>query len=399
MKRLLYIFVAAFALAACAGLENSNPYLTTLQDVEVCPQYPQEYASCLRAGVNVVLEDMNLGNKYCCQTTADGKALFTVPTGLYRLSVSDLYGDEIFNGTMDKIAVKAASSLNLPLVHSKAGHIIIKEIYCGGCMKTPEQGTYQVDQYIILHNNYPMTEYLDGLCFGTLCPYNSNSNNPFGEIPEQVPLIQAVWMFPGSGKDFPVEPGEDAVLCLRGAIDHSAQYPLSVNLNKPEYFVCYNPTYFTNTVYHPAPGNNISTDRWLDVLVKTGQANAFTYSVNSPASVLFRFPEDVDASRYVSAEGSIVQVPGSTADRVLMVPPEWVIEAVEVFNGESTSNSKRLLPSLDAGYVTQSGTFLGHTLYRYTDEQLTEAMGYEVLKDTNNSSADFYERETQSLHE
>ena len=37
------------------------------------------------------------------------------------------------------------------------------------------------------------------------------------------------------------------------------QYPviqgLSVNLNKPDYFVCYNSTYFNNTVYHPAPGN------------------------------------------------------------------------------------------------------------------------------------------------
>lgn len=399
MRKITYIVIAALLSAACSGLENTNPYKPTLQDVEVFPQYPSEYASYLRPGVSVTLEDMNLGNRYCCGTDINGRASFTVPSGLYRLSVSDLAGDEIFNGSMDRIAVNSACRLDLPLVHSKAGHIIIKEIYCGGCMKTPEQGTYQTDQYIILHNNYPQTEYLDGVCFGTLCPYNSNSNNPFGDIPQMVPLIQATWRFPGNGTDFPLEPGEDAVLCLRGAIDHSAQYPLSVNLNKPGYFVCYNPTYFTNTSYHPAPGNNISPDRWLDVLVKTGQANAYTYSVSSPATVLFRFPEDVDASDYIVAEGSVVQVPGSSVDRVLMVRPEWVLDAVEVFNGASTSNTKRLLPSLDAGYVTLSGTFLGHSLFRYTDDTLSESMGYEVLKDSNNSTGDFYERETQSLHE
>ena len=36
---------------------------------------------------------------------------------------------------------------------------------------------------------------------------------------------------------------------------------------------------------------------------------------------------------------------------------------------------------------------------RRVDEALSGAAGYEVLMDTNNSSNDFYERETQSLHD
>ncbi|KAB6338615.1 DUF4876 domain-containing protein, partial [Bacteroides xylanisolvens] len=51
------------------------------------------------------------------------------------------------------------------------------------------------------------------------------------------------------------------------------------------------------------------------------------------------------------------------------------------------------------GYVTQSATYNGRSLYRHVDEEATQEAGYEVLVDTNNSSTDFYEREKQSLHE
>ena len=96
---------------------------------------------------------------------------------------------------------------------------------------------------------------------------------------------------------------------------------------------------------------------------------------------------------------NIIQVPGSMVDKVVKVPFEWVLDAVEVFDGRSSANQKRLVPSLDAGYVTQSDIFLGHSLRRNVDEQATAVAGYEVLADTNNSLNDFYESEKQSLHE
>ena len=181
----------------------------------------------------------------------------------------------------------------------------------------------------------------------------------------------------------------DAVLVLRGAIDHSARYPQSVNLNKEGYFVCYNNTYFTNTTYHPVPGDKIDPARYMDVAVKTGIANAYTFSINSPTALLFR----------LRGEPDVRQVPGSTVDKVTAIPYEDVIDAVEVFSGSSSANAKRLIPELDAGYVSLQNSFLCHTLMRSRDEAASEAAGYEILSDTNNSSNDFYERETQSLHD
>ena len=385
-------------IAGCVKSQGGNPYDGTLCAVKVQLQYPEGYETFAREGVNVSFEEVNNGYAYCASTASDGSAHLDLPCGLYTVSVSDRSDNSIFNGTLSRLQVSTDVQTQLSLKYSKAGTLVIKEIYCGGCKKLPEVGNYQVDKYIILHNNDSRTTYLDSLCFGTLCPYNSEANNPFGGIRDFAPVIQALWQFGGTGTSFPLAPGEDAVLCIYGAIDHTVQYPLSVNLNRPGYFVTYNNTYFTNTSYHPAPGDNIAADHILDVVVKVGIANAYTLSNSSPTVLIFR-PQGTSMREYVKKADSIIQVPGSSVDKVVKVLPEWVMDAVEVFNGASTSNVKRLLPDLDAGSITLSGTYLNHSLCRTGNADFSLAMGYEYLCDTNNSSADFYERLTPSLND
>ena len=397
MKRIIYILILALSTASCTDFRQENPYADDLHTLTVRTEWPSQEHK--KSGLEVRVEEMNIGSRYVSYTDPQGCAAFAIPDGLYRITISGREDTDVFNGSADKIVLAGKDiETSLRLSVSKAGSIVIKEIYCGGCKKLPEEGNYQTDQYIILHNNDYNVQYLDSLCFGTLAPYRSTGSNPWGILPDFVPVIQAVWQFPGDGDDFPLQPGEDAVLCLRGAIDHAAQYPLSVNLNKPDYFVCYNPTYFSNTSYHPAPGDLISQDRYLDVVVKTGKANAYTMSVQSPAVVIFR-SQGVSIQDFVDVTDNITPVPGSSVDNVVKVPYEWILDAVEVFEGSSSNNQKRLQPSVDAGYVMLSDTFLGHSLIRLVDEEATAASGYEILRDTNNSLNDFYESERQSLYE
>ena len=401
MKRLLYILSIVLAAVSCADIRHVNPYEEGLHVLTVCPDWPENDLE--RSGAEVRVEDMNTGSRYVSKTGRDGIASFSLPNGLYRVTMSGRSGSDVFNASADKIAVSGGDyTLKLKLSISKAGSIVIKELYCGGCKKLPQEGDYQADQYFILHNNDYQVQYLDSLCFGTLSPYNSTGSNPWvsedGQLPDFVPIIQAVWQFPGDGDDFPLQPGEDAVVCLRGAIDHAVQYPLSVNLNKPDYFVCYNSTYFNNTAYHPAPGNLISQDRYIDVVIKTGKANAYTMSLSSPAMVIFR-AKGVSIQDFVLVPENVTPVPGSVVDNVVKVPYEWVLDALEVFDGSSASNQKRLDASVDAGYVIQTETFLGRSLMRHVDEEASANAGYEILADTNNSLNDFYETVKQSLHE
>ena len=113
------------------------------------------------------------------------------------------------------------------------------------------------------------------------------------------------------------------------------------------------------------------------------------------------------------------------------VPVEWVVDGIEVFAKGNANNKKRLLPTIDAGYVEMTPQ-LGYTLYRNVDKEATEALkenegklvynyslGVEdstdpsgidaeaslkngariIYKDTNNSTVDFHLRSKSSLRE
>ena len=370
--------------------------------------YPEGFESLYRDGVAVRINDPDKGSSYTVYTDRTGHAEATLANGIYRISVSDRTEEFVFNGAADRInLVNTDRQVTVGLKKSVSSDIVFKEIYNGGCPAYPLEGNYQSDKYVILHNNTSEVQYLDGLCFGTADPYNSQGTNVWvkydqitGEAlyPDYVPIVQVIWQFPGEGTDFPLQPGEDAVVVCCGAIDHTVQYPLSVNLDKENYFVCYNNVYFPNTRYHPAPGPNISPDRYLEVVLKMGQANAFTFSVFSPAPVIFR-AEGMTIREFLNSEGAVIQKPGSTVDRIACIPIDWIIDGVDVFYGGSSNNVKRLQTQIDAGYVTLSDNYLGHSLFRNTDEEASSALGFEVLMDTNNSSVDFHEREQQSLYE
>lgn len=412
MKRLTLITFSVLLMLCSGGctadFAKVNPYERNLHTLEIGLTFPEAFIGTPSGGIEIQVENVDNGASYTATTDDSGTATIEVVNGLYRISTSFLIAGERFNGSEDGIKVTGEKrSVRLKLIHIKKGNIVIKEIYCGGCKKLPFEGEYQSDKYIILHNNSGSVKYLDSLCLGSLSPYNSNSTNPWvTKDPETgasvyrdfVPVIQAVLQIGGDGTTFPLGPGEDAVIAVCGAIDHSATYPLSVNLNNEDYFVCYNPLYFPNTSYHPTPGDRIREDHILNIVIKTGQANAYTLSISSPAVVIFR-AKGMSVEDFLKTENAIIQVPGSSMDQVVCVPLDWVEDAVEVFDKRESTNRKRIPPVLDAGFVYQSDVYLGHTLRRKVDQEESTQEGFEVLVDTNNSSEDMYEAEVQSLKE
>ncbi|MFI3267220.1 MAG: DUF4876 domain-containing protein [Rikenellaceae bacterium] len=408
MKKVIFLFIL-IALAGCNNDSSNTPYSDDeLSCLNITVNYPDEYTDYSLEGYTVSITDIDKGNSYTATLDSDGYSTIQLTNGRYIVQYSGMHSLEIFNATADQVLIANRDvDLELNPLCSVSGSLLIKEIYCGGCMKTPEEGTYQFDKYIIIHNNSSETTYIDGLCYGILDPYNSQgtniwiSNDPLtGETiyPDELYLVQAIWQIGGSGTDFPLAPGEDAVICNLGAIDHTAQYPLSVNLNKENYFVLYDNVLFPNTLYHPAPGDKISPDRYLEVAIKLGVANAWTLSVYSPAPVIFR-PIGTTLEEYLLEDDVVFWKPASSYDQIARIPFDWVLDGVEVFYGGSSDNKKRFNPIVDAGYVVQSELYDGQTLHRYVDEEASAEAGYEVLIDTNNSSSDFYERSQASLRD
>lgn len=412
MKKLT-IYLLMMLSASCTSF-GSDPYGDSVRTLDVTVVYPEEYAEYLRAGVSVTLSDRNSANTYTSQTDAEGVAEFRVTAGHYKLSVLDMPDDAaVFNGSVELVDLSQKSSrVTVSLNFSKPGTIIIKEIYSGGCPQDPPStGTYTYDKYVILHNNSFETQYLDGLCFGTVAPYNSSAqNNPWTSTDSSGNLVfqdfaaipDCIWQFPGGGSDFPLAPGEDAVIAYHG-VDHTVTYSQSVNLNRKGYFVLYDLLLYpgTKTNPTPVPGDQIDEAHYMKVLKKTGKsgeggANTYVISNNSPAVIIFRAPDGFDLPAYLLTKDSEAQN-GSLL--YTKIPWEWIVDGAEVVDQTGAARTKRLRTDIDSGGVEFSGMSQGHTVHRRLNEASTETAGFEIYYDTNNSSNDFYERETQSLRE
>lgn len=415
---ILYIFAFVGLLSSCQqklqDLIDENPYSTGSRKLNINLIYPEGFENELKAGAEVTVLNPSNGTVYNLVSDSQGKVSIELQYGFYRVSVTDkgtpVSGAiPIFNRSVDQIrlidTLKGDLNLNVELILSYAGQLIIKEIYYRGCTG-PDQKTFQFDKYLAIYNNSDDVAYLDSVCFGTVEPYNAPTSPTAWSyikdgqrvIRDTIPIIEAVWQFPGTGKSHPLQPGEQAVVAISAAVNHTILRPQSVNLDVPGYWVCYNQRY-TNASYHPSPGPNL-VGRWLDLLWKGGTANAYPFSVSSPATVIFRIPK-VGAQAYVNDPANRSRKPGTTsATEYIMIPSAWVLDGVESF--DVTTKNKRLPASIDASYalMESSDGYQGKTIHRKIDPIATAIAGGRIVyMDTNNSLNDFYVRESQSIKE
>lgn len=412
MKKIIYILLCCL-LASCTSFDgDTNPYQGQMQTLAVRLVYPEDHTEWLREGVEVKISDLQTSNKYTASTDSEGRVTVRIPLGLYRLTVVDRPQRKVvFNATVEQVnLVEGDVAMDVPLKFIEPGTVVVKEVYFGGCPALPAAGVYGYDKYLILHNNDIETQYLDNLCVGMVDPYNSSgqSGNYWTSIVDgqvvyrdYASVPDCVWLLAGSGTDFPLAPGADAVLVLNGAVDHTQTYPMSVDLNNSAYFVCYDPTAYSQTssvLYHPQPGDQVPASHYLKVVKKTGTSTSATFAVSqtSPAVIIYRPESGVDLLTYLNNDLLSVIMRGSSS--YTKIPWGWIIDGVEVFDKSNSNKNKRLRSDIDAGAVEFSSSGKGYTVQRYLDEEATQAAGYEIYTDTNNSSSDFYERATQSLH-
>lgn len=416
MKKVFYIIILAFIglFYSCDNklqeLIDQNPYATGSKKLNISLKYPIGYDSEVKAGAEVTISNPSNGAKYNLLTNAQGKVSIDLQYGFYTVSVTDkgtpVSGAiPIFNRSIDQVrlidTVKGDMNLNVDLALSFSGQLIIKEVYYRGCTGT-DLKTFQYDKYISFYNNTDKVAYLDSVCFGIVEPYNAPSSptpwsyivNGQKVISDTIPIIEAVWQFPGTGKQHPLQPGGQVVVALTAAVDHTILRPMSVNLNVPGYWVCYNQRY-TQASYHPSPGPNLA-NHWLDLLWKEGSATAYPFSSVCPAPVIFRIPV-TGAQAYVNDIANRKRKPGSTsATTYVMIPSAWVLDGVEAF--DATTRFKRFPASIDATYILLGESGLGKTIHRKVDEAATQKAGGRIVyMDTNNSANDFEIRATQSI--
>lgn len=434
---ILALIIGVAPMFVSCSDDDGNSYPTYTVKVQLA--YPAGSDILPAEGVAVTLTGN--GQIYSTVTDNTGTCLFIVPNGIYEASASEQRALDGFtyllNGVKSGITVTeqwtGADVVTLELTESKSGQIVIKELYCGGCPKDDGSGFYQFDKYAVLYNNSNSEATLENLCIGMVDPYNANAgvnNYVNGELSYAgagyTPAINGIWY---TQNPVTLAPGEQIVIAMTGAIDHTGTYSFSVDLSNADYCT-YDMNDYENTSYYPTPSDKISTDNWL-LAYKYGKGNAWPLSMVSPAFYIFTtkgvtpadFASNPDYHYTGGKEGNVIYC-------CAKVPNEWILDGIEVFStAYLDTNKKRFTDDIDAGSVLLTNK-LGHSLYRNVDKEATEALpenegklvyGYAlgvdgvtdasgidaeasmkngariIYKDTNNSTNDFHERAQASL--
>lgn len=446
MKKFISFLMCSVLLIAAVSCDKEDPY--KLYDVKVKLQYSDPGFSPI-AGVSVIAVNINTGMYYVGTTDDAGIAIVPVVAGLYEFSATETHAMDAtafsFNGFKQQVAIthdyeKEPFVVDIAMVGSEAKQVIIKELYSGGCQKDDGSGHFQNDKYVVLYNNSPVDADLKNLCFAMTIQYNSHATNADvidGKLTYEnegvVPAGNGYWTW-AEGHAPVLKPGEEVVVAINGAINHTLTYGLSVDLSKGDYYAMYDPeSGYNQAASYPTPSEAIPTSHYLKAY-KYGRGTGWPLSVTGPAFFIFMTPDGVTPQSFFEDTSNENYYNNISAMVRKWVPAEWVVDAMEVFSaGYVGKNNKRLITAVDGGSVVLTHR-QGHSIYRNVNKEATEAIpenkgklvyGYAlgtsdleegstdpsdidaeasikmgariVFMDTNNSGNDFHQRKEAAL--
>lgn len=310
-------------------------------------------------GIPVELKNQTIGNTYTVKTDREGRASVTIAPGSCTLSfahkVTQGMTEYILNGGIADLYIASGQQdvdLEVPIYLNVTPQLVIEELYFGGCLKPDGKLTYTTDQYLSIANNSAETLYLDGLCIGQAAPFTTSRPSSWILHTDmtEIPLTMMCWQFPGSGTDYPLEPGQRQVIATN-AIDHTAgEYgiPASLDLSHVEWAFWHTSLTQSKITAGVRPLNMI----WH------GSGTAYSLTVSGPTVILFS-PQS-DMADWIADASHIHKEPESTAKLTyLHIPAEWVIDVANYVSSPSLVVNSRLPLRMDPSPGTAGPTGTG----------------------------------------
>lgn len=377
MKKGFYLLlVLLLFLASCSDDENrsSSVYIQLLP--------PDGYSTLPYEEMEVTLTNKDQGTMYSLHCSSTGQASFSVEPGYYTASVHyQAASGLVFSGRIESLSLlrdEAEAIIELPLLLAKTSALVIKEIYFGGC-KGQNNKDYQADQYVTLYNNSDQIVYLDGLCLGIVDPgYNQESPWMNYTDMERIPVNDLTWQFPGSGKEYPLAPGEETTIATN-AVDHTGgeyQHANSVDLSGVDW------GFWDVNLERQTIAAGVKP---MTLLVNLNPLLVmYSLPVFGPTFMVFSLQESPE--KYVqNPENREPRPKANNQDKqYLMVPKEWVIDCVECV--KDIDSPKRVPNELDNGKCYIPGDrYSGRSIIR---KKAGTTDGRTIYQDTNNSTED-----------
>lgn len=378
-KAIIPVILVLMLLKACIEpVPDYHAYAVHLT-VDFSEEVPEDF----RSGAKVVFTNLTKNYSYTAFTSDSGDVSFEeIEPGFYSATVTHAFSDagaayhlngyslvDVFDMVDDSVEV----------VTSKTNAWVIKQYYYSACL-TPAGKQYSDDQFVEIHNNSDLVQYIDGISIVEHESYAIEEN--YWTFLEDTIVARMIMTIPGSGTDYPVQPGESVVIA-RDAINHQDPVygnPLCpVNLEYAEFeFYIHRET--GGDIDGPYADNmieNLFTFRGTDFVFHTRGGSAIAIAL---------FPGTQEEKQEFIDNHQILKI--TSSDRYYgKVPNEYILDAVEVTWDEAHAIYKRFPLELDAGYTyvpsgARSGLCVRRKVERVED-------GRYIYQDTNNSTEDF----------
>ena len=351
-------------------------------------------------GGKVVFTEVRSQNHFEAVMNNRGMATLSLLKGVYNISIEeklDVKGDKVVVSLrMENISVNTAGQNIKGYVittpeNAVCQNFIFSEIFFNG-----EQNSGKMmhpDQYFTIFNPTDQTLYADGICVANTHHLSWQEKEMWYDefYPDRVPIRGFVTV-PGSGKDYPVAPGEMKVVAFT-AIDHSSVegYDHAVDLTGADFEIYDGPE--TKDVDNPEVPNLLKTNN-SDVNVNGGfffQPRGYVSPLmfkleNGNASTVEKFyKENLKVTRTAIPADEEKGIPADTIDiQILSVPTKMIIDGVQ------TSDVPQDIVTRVVPEIIDRGKFLVNGCHR---QELAIRKKIKIgdkifYKDTNNSTED-----------
>lgn len=373
-----------------AGIACNDDDSLSMSELTVTVSFPDDMGDEVGAeGLSVTITNISNGSETSGTTDETGTFTVTVEEGVYTILVSgeksytSQVGESQFEQTVtltglsENVSVSGSNlEVEVPLFFALASKgWVFKELYITGSL-TPEGKTYYKDKYFELYNNSDEVLYADGLSIGESDHLSSNELNIWADIIDDYFVTHVIYTIPGSGTDYPVQPGESIILADAG-IDHTADNPNSVDLSDAD-FEWYDDHVLDVDV--PEVPNLIRNFSYSASIWTPHNRGFRSYVVFRPEGSMEDFMEENMIEKLNNN--------GSTSIRY-RIPNNIILDAVEM-GTPSDFQSKALAAALDLSYINcgdGDDARFGKVIRRKVQSVVD---GRVIYMDTNNSAADFH---------
>ena len=384
--------VAALSLVSCDKIKNDIQYLgaqIVIDESQIPENMPKPDT------YDVTFTNKVTGYSVSVKSSLNEKgekiaSTSNIISGVYDITVTAnaTLGGRQFNFTGSQTNVTIVATLAdcvVAVTGAEAGDLVIKEVLYNAADDGTAAG-YQLQTFIEIYNNSDEVKYADGLAIGMPLSretyqwtyqkdgYEKDEVTYDVGIPDDekyVFLGNTVWQAPGTGTQYPIQPGESIVIAAY-AKNHTETVNSSIDLSTAD---------FENFCEHYKETNGQVDCNAINMNLTSAIATVTKYysiTVTGRGIVLFRPSVPL-------RDGNFIRSSNYPTTVGLEILKSDVIDAVDFVN--KASSQKYIDSDLDAGKLLNQGNKSGKGYLRKTKE--TRQDGRIILQDTNNSSNDF----------